>query len=136
MYKTLTGIAARRTSTHLEEQNLLSAERKGCQPGSKGCKDQLVTSKATYGDCERRSNNLSIDCNDYQKAFYNIPHCWVDKSTELTGVNSKTVKFWKLSMEKWNTRLHSKTKQEVMHNPVRYEEEYSKGTLFRHHSFV
>jgi hypothetical protein len=28
MYKTLTGIIAKRTSTHLEEQNLLPAEQK------------------------------------------------------------------------------------------------------------
>jgi len=45
MYKTLTGIIAKRISTHLEEQSLLSAEQKGCHPGSKGCKDQLMISK-------------------------------------------------------------------------------------------
>jgi len=32
----------------------------------------------------------------------------------LVGVNSKIVRFCKLSMEKWNTRLMLKTKQEVM----------------------
>ena len=35
-------------------------------------------------------------------------------SIELVGVNSKIVSFCKLSMEKWNTRLILKTKQEVM----------------------
>jgi len=38
----------------------------------------------------------------------------VEKSIELVGVNSKIVRFCKLSMEKWNTRLILKTKQEVM----------------------
>jgi len=38
----------------------------------------------------------------------------VEKSKELVGVNSKIVRFCKLSMEKWNTRLILKTKQEVM----------------------
>jgi hypothetical protein len=36
MYKTLTGIIAKRiSSTHLEEQSLLPAEQKGCHTGSK-----------------------------------------------------------------------------------------------------
>jgi hypothetical protein len=34
MYKTLTGIIARRISVHLEEHNLLPAEQKGCNFGS------------------------------------------------------------------------------------------------------
>jgi hypothetical protein len=34
MFKTLTGIIARRISTYLEEQNLLPAEQKGCRTGS------------------------------------------------------------------------------------------------------
>jgi len=28
----------------MEEQSLLPAEQKGCHPGSKGCKDQLMIS--------------------------------------------------------------------------------------------
>jgi hypothetical protein len=44
MYKMLTGIVARRISTHLDEYNLLPAEQKGCHPGSKECKDQLLIS--------------------------------------------------------------------------------------------
>jgi len=60
VYKTLTGIIAKRISTHLEEQSLLRAEQKGCHPGSKGCKDQLMISKAIYVDCRRRNKNLSI----------------------------------------------------------------------------
>jgi hypothetical protein len=38
----------------------------------------------------------------------------VEKSIELVGVNSETVRLCKLSMEKWNTRLIFKTRQEVM----------------------
>ena len=39
MYKTLPGTTAKRISTHLEDQNLLSAEQKGCHPGNKRYKD-------------------------------------------------------------------------------------------------
>jgi len=65
MYKTLTGIIAKRVSTHFEEQSLLPAEQKGCHPGSKCCMDQLMISKAIYEDCRRGNKNLSvvfIDC--------------------------------------------------------------------------
>jgi hypothetical protein len=74
MYKPLTEIITKRISTHLEEQSLLPAEQKGCQPGSKGCMDQLIISKAIYEDCRRRNKNLSMAWTDYQKAFDNVPH--------------------------------------------------------------
>jgi len=111
MYKTLTGIIAKRISIHLEEQSLLPAEQKGCHPGSRGCKDQLMISKAKYDDCRRRNKNLITAWIDYQKAFDSVPHSWVENSIALVGVNSKIVRFCKLFMEKWNARLILKTKQ-------------------------
>jgi len=98
----------------LEEQSLLPAEQKGCHPGSKGCNDQLMISKAIYEDCRRRNKNFSIAWIDYQNAFDGVSHSWVEKSIELVGVNSRIIRFCKLSMEKWNTRLILKTKQEVI----------------------
>jgi hypothetical protein len=56
--------------------------------------------KAIYDDCKRRKKNFSIAWIDYQKAFDGVPHSCVEKSMELVGVNSKTVRFCKLSMEK------------------------------------
>ena len=67
-----------------------------------------MISKAIYEDCRRRNKNLRIAWIDYQKAFDSVPHSWVEKSIELVGVNSKIVRFCKLSMEKWNTRLFLK----------------------------
>jgi len=71
------------------EQNLLPAEQKGCYLGSRGCKDQLMLSKAIYEDCKRRNKNLSVAWIDYQKAFDSVPHSLVEKSIEMVGVNSK-----------------------------------------------
>jgi len=107
MYKTLTGIRARRISRHLEEQN-------GCHPGSKGGKDQLIVSNVIYEDCRRRKKNLSTAWIDYQKAFDSVSHSWLEKSTEMVGVNSKIVRLCNLSMETWNRMLQLKTKREVM----------------------
>jgi hypothetical protein len=74
MYKTLIEIIAKRISTHLEEQSLLPAEQKGCLPESRGCKDQVMISKAIYEDCKRKNKNFGIAWIDYQKAFDSVSH--------------------------------------------------------------
>ena len=89
------------------EQNLLLAEQKVCHLGSKRYKDQLMTSKAIYKDWKMRNMNISITCINYQKAFGSLPYRSI-KWIQLVGVNSKIVRFCKLSIEKWNTRLHLK----------------------------
>jgi hypothetical protein len=61
--------------------------------------------KAMYEDCKRRKKDLSIAWIDYHKASDSVPHSWVQKSLELAGVNSKIVRFCKLSMQKWNTGM-------------------------------
>jgi hypothetical protein len=53
-------ITARRITVHLEEHNVLSAEQKGCHSGSKGCKDQLLISKAILEDYKKRRKNLNM----------------------------------------------------------------------------
>jgi hypothetical protein len=60
MYKTLTGIIARRISSHLEEHNFLPAEEEGYHPGSKGCKVQLLISKVIFEDSKKGKKNSSI----------------------------------------------------------------------------
>ena len=114
MYKILTGIIAKRISTHLKEKSLLLAEPKECRPETKCCKDQLMISKTIYEECKTRNKNLRVAWIDYQKAFDSVKHNWLEKSTVLVRVISKIVRFRNLSMEKWNIRLILKTKQEVM----------------------
>jgi hypothetical protein len=62
--------------------------------------------KTIYEDWERRNKNIRIAWTDYQKAFGSLPHSWAEKSIESIWVNSKIVRFCKLSIEKWNTRLY------------------------------
>jgi hypothetical protein len=45
--------------------------------------------------------------------FDSIPHNWVEKSVQLTGLKNKIIKFCMLSVEKWNTKLKLKTTQEL-----------------------
>jgi hypothetical protein len=88
VYKTLTGITAKIISLHFEEQNVLPAEQKGCHSGSKGCKGQLLLSKAIIKDCKnRRTIKHSID--KLSEAFDSVPHSWIEISVELLGVKTK-----------------------------------------------
>ena len=74
---------------YTDDENLIPKEQKGCYRGSKGCKDQLLISKAILQECKRRKKNLSLAWIDYQKAFDMVPHSWIIKSLELIGINNK-----------------------------------------------
>jgi hypothetical protein len=69
-----------------------------------------------FYDCRKRRMNLNIACIDYQKAFDSVPHTcsWIEKSTELAEMNNKIVKFWKLSMDRWSTRLQLQINKGLM----------------------
>jgi len=49
---------------------------------------------------------------DYQKAFDRLPHSWIIKSLELTGINNKVISFTKKVMSYWRTHmcLHTENK--------------------------
>ena len=64
-YNVLTSINAERTYRHLEENNLMPVEQKGCRKGSYGCKDQLLISKMTLEECQNKRKNLSTVWIDY-----------------------------------------------------------------------
>jgi hypothetical protein len=42
---------------------------------------------------------------DYQKAFDRVPHSWIIKSLELTGINNKIISFTKKVMAYWRTHI-------------------------------
>jgi hypothetical protein len=73
-----------------------------------------LISTAILEDCKKRRKNLNMTWIDYQKAFDSVPRSWIEKSIEPMGVNNKIVKFCKLSMEKWSTKLQLKRNQKLM----------------------
>jgi len=44
----------------MDDENLMPKEQKGCCSGSKGCKDQLLISKAILQECKNRKKNLCM----------------------------------------------------------------------------
>ena len=86
-YKILTSIITERVYKHLDENDLLPKEQKGCRRGSYGCKDQLLINKAIIEDAKKKKKNLSTAWIDYKKAFDSVPHDWILKCLEMYKKN-------------------------------------------------
>ena len=58
MYKLITSVISRCMQKYMDDENLIPKEQKGCYKGSKGCKDQLLISKAVLQECKRRKKKF------------------------------------------------------------------------------
>jgi hypothetical protein len=65
-YKTRTSIIGKRMQQSPEDKTLMPKKQKVCFRGSKGCKDQLLISKAILQECESRKKNLCVAWTEYQ----------------------------------------------------------------------
>ena len=77
MWKLLTGMFAESIYKHLDDQNLLPDEQKGCRKHSRGTKDQLLIDKAITKDARMKCRNLNMAWVDYKKAYDMVPHSWI-----------------------------------------------------------
>jgi hypothetical protein len=55
-----TSIISRRMQKYMEDENLMPKEQKVCCRGSKGCKDQLLISKAILRECKCRKKKICV----------------------------------------------------------------------------
>ena len=79
MWKLLTGVLTNDIYSHLEENDLLPVEQKGCCKNNRGTKDQFLIDKAVMKNCKRRKVGLSMVWIDYRKAYDMTPHSWIKK---------------------------------------------------------
>jgi hypothetical protein len=103
---------------HIDDQNLMPKEKKGCCKGSKECKDRLLISKAVLQECKCRNKNLYMAWIDYQKVFDRVPHGWIIKSLELIRINNKIISFTKKIVSNWRKRMRVHTENK----PIETEE--------------
>ena len=73
MWKLFTGIMGDELYKHLEEDNLLTDEQKGCRRNSRGTKGQLLIDKMVIRNCKRRKSGLGMAWLEYKKAYDMIP---------------------------------------------------------------
>ena len=90
---------------HLESNDLLTSEQKGCYRGSRGTKDQLLVDKLVLTEAHKRHKNLYITWLDFHKAFDSVSHDWILKCSSLYGIHPKICGVIATSMQFWRTTL-------------------------------
>ena len=98
LWKRKTGIIADKLYQHLENENLLLEEQKGCRHASRGTKDQFLIDTAVIRNCKRRKTNLNMAWVDFRKAYDMISHVWIIKALKLIGAAPNVVALLKSTM--------------------------------------
>ncbi|KAL1448229.1 hypothetical protein WDU94_006605 [Cyamophila willieti] len=104
-YKIITSVLSNRIYKHLEENNILPIEQKGCRRKAQGCKDQLLISKFITENAKKKKKNLSVAWIDYMKAYDSLPHTWIIKTLEIYKICPTIIDFMKVSMRQWQTEM-------------------------------
>ncbi len=74
VYKIMTSCVAKMISKHLDSQNLMSDQQKGCRRGTKGCKEQLIIDLNILNEVKKKKRKLYCCYIDYQKAYDSVSH--------------------------------------------------------------
>ena len=107
MWKLLTGIFAEKIYEHLQENDLLPEEQKGCRKRSRGTKDQLLIDKAVLKDAREKKRDLSMGWIDYRKAYDMLPHSWIIETLNMIKIAKNVDGLLRGSMKDWKTELTS-----------------------------
>ena len=105
LWKLLTGIFAGKIYDHLQVNNLLPDELKGCRRKSRGTKDQLLIDKAVLREARTKQRYLSMAWIDYRKAYDMLPHSWILETLGLIKVAKNIDSLMRGSMKDWKTEL-------------------------------
>ena len=106
LWKVLSSIICHHVYGHLERNQLILFEQKGCKRSSRGTTDQLLIDKMVLRDAKLHKKNLEMMFIDYRKAYDSVPHSWILECLETLRVSPLVVSFIKHSMSCWKTELH------------------------------
>ena len=107
MWNLLIGIIGEKLYLHLERNELLAKEQKGCRKRSRGTKDQLIIDKAILKNCWRRLTNLFMAWIDYSKMFDVVLYSWRLKCLNMVDAARNITTLINNSMTNWKTVLTS-----------------------------
>ena len=83
MWKLLTGVNADQIYAHLDKENLLPEEQKGCSKGCRETNDLLYIDRAVITGVKSRNKNLAMAWIVYKKAYDMVPHSWIIERLDL-----------------------------------------------------
>ena len=105
IWKLLTAMMAGEIYRHLQDNDLIGKEQKGCRAEYKGTKDHLLLDKVILKDCKQRKNGLAMGWIDYQKAYDLVSHSWILETLKMVGVAGRIRRMLGESMKNWTTNL-------------------------------
>lgn len=105
LYKLLTACINNLIYQHLEKNNIIAEEQKGCIKGAKGCKEQLTIDQVILEQASKNSRNLNAGYIDYQKAFDSLPHSWLIEILRIYKVSPTVISFLEAIMKHWKTTI-------------------------------
>ena len=119
MYKILTSILTSRMKHHIEANNIIPEEQKGCASNSYGTIDQLAINKMIMLDAINNQRNLSTAWIDYKKAYDSIPHEWLIETLTMHKFDQITVTFFKETIQHWRTSINLNIKDSICTEPFK-----------------
>ena len=102
----LSGIFAEKVYKHLEDNDLLPIEQKGCKKKTRGTKDHLMLDKGILKNCKRRKTNLAMAWVDFKKAYDMVRHSWILETLSMFGIADNIKQLIQNSMPLWKTQLY------------------------------
>ena len=105
VYKIFSSMIAKAMKEHIDINNLIPEEQKGCASNSLGCIDQLLIDNMVLCDAKNNQKNLSMAWIDYAKAYDSIPHTWIVKCLRMYKFDPKLVRYYENAMRKWKLQL-------------------------------
>ncbi|XP_050556597.1 uncharacterized protein LOC126911787 [Spodoptera frugiperda] len=77
LYKIITSCISELMYEHIDANNILAEQQKGCRRFSQGCKEQLIIDSIVLGKVNKSKSDLYSMYIDYKKAYDSVPHSWL-----------------------------------------------------------
>lgn len=92
LWKSITSIISARVNAHLEVSDILSEEQRGCQAGSRGCKERLIINSIVIGQVTRGQSLFLVAMSFTPKAFESGARIWRMDVLPQYRINPKPIK--------------------------------------------
>lgn len=114
VYKILTSCITQIMNAHIDNNQIMCEEQKGCKKGAKGCKEQLIIDEVILKQVRKRNKKLACCYIDYQKAYDSVPHSWLIQVLEIYKIHPVLVDFLRQVMKSWKTVVQLNNKEKLV----------------------
>ena len=114
IYKILTSCINELIYKHIESNNIMTEQQKGCRKQSQGCKEQLIIDSVISKQALTKKRNIYTMYIDYRKAYDSVPHSWLVFILKHYKIHPILIEFLSKTMEKWKTKLQVKNKSQIL----------------------